>query len=420
LNTNFKKWQRNIFVVLWITYGSIYLIRANFSVAIPGIMAEFGWSRTDLGVLATVFLWTYALGHFVNGQLGDRMGSRKMLAIGFGTAVLATVVFPFSPTLGVMTLVWAVNGWAQSMGWGPTVKTLSRWFPTAQRGRAGGLLGTSYILGGGAASILTGYIIINYGWRAGFWIPAIIVAATTLHWFLRVKESPEDVGLSAAVEFGSDTPKYPGLKYTLKQSFGNKLVWIMGGGLFFVNLVRYGFLTWAPTIFFETQQIGIDKAAYKTIVFPIAGALGALTTGWLSDKLFGSRRAPLAALALGLTAILVTVFALTLRTASPLVGLAMLAGAGYAINGANVMIIVSAPMDLGTRKAASSATGFIDGMGYIGAGVQGIVTGWLVDTWGWIAGLGFWVVCAVLGAALVATMWNHHAINPPAFAAEKV
>ena len=404
----FKTWQRSIFSMLWITYGAIYLIRANFSVAIPGIMAEFGWSRTDLGMLATIFLWTYALGHFVNGQIGDRMGSRKMLTIGFGTAVLATVLFPFSPTLGVMALVWAANGWAQSMGWGPIIKTLSRWFPTAQRGRAGGLLGTSYILGGGAASILTGYVIIRYGWRVGFWVPAAVVAATTLHWFLRIKEKPEDAGLSAAEEFGSPTPDYQGFKYSMRQSFGNKLVWIMGGGLFFVNLVRYGFLTWAPTIFFETQQIGIDKAAYQTVVFPIAGALGALTTGWLSDKLFKGRRAPLASLALGLTAILVTAFALTLGSASPLASLLLMAAVGYAICGANVMIIVSAPMDLGTRKAASAATGFIDGMGYVGAGIQGIVTGWLVDTWGWTAGLSFWVVCAVLGAILMATMWNYN------------
>ena len=407
MNKDFRKWQRYVFAILWMTYGAIYLIRANFSVAIPGIMEEFGWSRTTLGALSTIFLWTYAVGHFVNGQLGDYMSSRKMLAIGFGVAVLASVLFPLCPTFGLMAAVWMVAGWSQSMGWGPVIKTLSRWFPTKTRGRVGGLLGTSYILGGGAASILTGYVVARWGWRSGFWIPAIVVGAITLHWYLRLKEKPEDVGLSAVEEFGSKTPDYQGLRYTLKQSFGNPKVWVMGGGLFFVNLVRYGFLTWAPTIFFETQTIGIDKAAYKTILFPIAGALGALTAGWISDHWFKGRRAPVAAVALALTGILVALFRVALQVDNTALSLLAMAGAGYAICGANVMIIVSAPMDLGTRKAASAATGFIDGAGYVGAGLQGVVTGWLVDRWGWDAGLGFWLVCTLLGAGLVAIMWKY-------------
>jgi len=406
----FKTWQRRTFSILWLTYGAIYLIRANFSVAIPGIMEEFGWSRTTLGALSTIFLWTYATGHFVNGQLGDRVSSRKMLTVGFGLAVLASLLFPLCPTFGWMAAVWMVAGWSQSMGWGPVIKTLSRWFPTRMRGRIGGLLGTSYILGGGAASILTGYIVARWGWRSGFWIPAIVVGVVTLHWYLRLKEKPEDAGLSAVEQFGSATPEYQGLRYTLRESFGNRWVWIMGGGLFFVNLVRYGFLTWAPTIFFETQTAGgIDMAAYKTILFPIAGALGALTTGWLSDKFFKGHRAPLASLALILAGAMVVVFNFALGMNGSVLSLAAMAVAGYAICGANVMIIVSAPMDLGTRKAASAVTGFIDGAGYLGAGVQGIVTGWLVDNWGWSAGLSFWVICAILGAMLMATMWRHQA-----------
>ena len=89
----FNKWQKRIFAILWITYGSIYLIRVNFSVAIPGIMEEFGYSRTDLGLLATAFLWVYALGHFVNGQLGDRFGARNMLALGFGLSVINSLIW---------------------------------------------------------------------------------------------------------------------------------------------------------------------------------------------------------------------------------------------------------------------------------------------------------------------------------------
>jgi len=111
-----KTWKLKTLALLWITYGSIYLIRVNFSVAIPGIMEEFAWSRTQLGAMATAFLWTYAVGHFVNGQLGDRFSARKMLAVGFTLAAAICAVFSLGWPLVVMTVLWAANGWVQSMG----------------------------------------------------------------------------------------------------------------------------------------------------------------------------------------------------------------------------------------------------------------------------------------------------------------
>ena len=63
-------------------------------------------------------------------------------------------------------------------------------------------------------------------------------------------------------------------------------------------------------------------------------------------------------------------------------------------------------MDYGTRKAASAATGLIDCLGYVGAGLTSIGTGWLVDNWGWNAGFTLWVGAAFLGAALMALLWR--------------
>jgi len=79
---SFESWQRRIFVILWITYASFYLGRVNFSVALPGIMADFGWTRTDVGAIGTALFWAYAIGQFINGQLGDRLGARVMITVG--------------------------------------------------------------------------------------------------------------------------------------------------------------------------------------------------------------------------------------------------------------------------------------------------------------------------------------------------
>ena len=122
-------WQPRIFFVLWITYASFYLGRVNFSVAMPGIMAEFGWTRADVGAIGTALFWAYAVGQFINGQLGDRYGARVLITIGLTISALMNLLFGFSQALGMMIIIWAVNGYAQSMGWAPIVKTLANWFP---------------------------------------------------------------------------------------------------------------------------------------------------------------------------------------------------------------------------------------------------------------------------------------------------
>jgi sugar phosphate permease len=417
----FSVWQRRIFLLLWVTYASFYLGRVNFSVALPGIMSDFGWTRANVGAVGTALFWAYAVGQFINGQLGDKFGARVMVTIGVTISALMNLLFGFSQALGVMILIWGVNGYVQSMGWAPIVKTLANWFPPRLRGKMSGRLGTSYILGGAISVALAGFIAVRFGWRATFFIPSALLLISGIYWFLRAKNSPESEGLPTleALEEEAIPPAkttdqsgdtYLGLRYTLMSTLGNPRIWMMGWVLFFVNIVRYGFLTWAPTYLFEVQGAAIDKAAYSSVIFPIAGALGAVFAGWATDRWFQSRRAPVGTISLIMAGVLAWSYRFLVPVDQWFLGLLNLAAIGFAIFGAHVLIVAAAPMDFGTRKAASSATGFIDGWGYIGAGLQGFGTGLLVDAWGWNAGFIFWIICAFLGAGLMLLMWGY---KPP-------
>jgi sugar phosphate permease len=86
-----KSWQVRTFITIWFTYGSFYLCRANMSFAIPGIAAEFGFSKTLLGLLGTSLFIMYSLGQFVNGQLGDKFGARKLVFTGMIVSAVLTL-----------------------------------------------------------------------------------------------------------------------------------------------------------------------------------------------------------------------------------------------------------------------------------------------------------------------------------------
>jgi sugar phosphate permease len=185
-----------------------------------------------------------------------------------------------------------------------------------------------------------------------------------------------------------------------REVYGNWRVWVVGLSLFCANIMRYGFLGWAVTYFFEVQGAAISTAAYKSVIFPIAGAVGAIVAGWLSDKI-KSGKVIVAAACMGLAALSAAMF----PTAEhwPL-GLGLLASIGFFLFGAHPILCAAAPMDFGTKKAASSATGFIDCLGYIGAGLTSVGTGFLVDTWGWNAGFAFWIGAALVGAGLMGVL----------------
>ncbi len=78
----FKYWRRKIFILIWITYGTFYLGKENISIAIPAIMKELGCTKTALGSVMSCMFIIYALGQFINGQLGDKFGAKKLISLG--------------------------------------------------------------------------------------------------------------------------------------------------------------------------------------------------------------------------------------------------------------------------------------------------------------------------------------------------
>jgi len=382
------------------------------SIAVPGIMDEFGYSRTMMGGIMTAFLIAYAAGQFINGQLGDKFGARRLITFGILVSALLNIAFGFSPGITVMIAIWALNGYFQSMGWAPSVKTIANWFPPKVRGKMGGLLGSSYQIGNAYSWALAGFVTGLLGWRWAFWVPGIIFIISGIHWYLRGRNAPEQVGLPAIENEVDKTESqvkedhHLGFSYTLNLIATDRRIWIVALSLFWLNIVRYGFIDWVPTYMFEVQKATISTAAYKAIALPIAGSLGALCAGWLTDKYFQSRRAPVAAIMLLLLGVFAWLYP-RVPVESWELSLLCLLAIGFVTYGPHVLIVTTMPMDLGSRKAASSATGFIDGFGYIGAGITGVFSGWLVDNYSWNTAFHFWVISAIVASVFMFTLWKY-------------
>jgi sugar phosphate permease len=404
------------FAALWFGYGAYYLCRANISLALPGIMAEFHLDKTTMGAVVTGFFVAYAAGQLLNGQLADRFGGRAMLTAGALGSVVITAAFGFSGAVAAMTILWLANGYFQAMGWTATIKTMANWFPPRLRGHMTGWLGTSFQIGNAYAWLLAGYLIAHQGWRWAFWAPAALLAVVGIAVYAALRDAPEDVGLPCIEAEDGDrrasdaTPenRYLGLRYTLRQSLANPRIWLVGAAAMAVQLTRWGMLVWVPTYLFEAQH-DISAVTLRAIALPLAGSVGAVVAGWLTDRFLQSRRAPVIVVQLALLAGCTLIFP---RVASDSFGtsLSLLLLIGALTAGPDVLLAGSIPMDLGTRKAAGSATGLVDALGYAGAAIGAAASGWFADAFGWNWAFVLWAVSAALGAALAAPLWNY---RPP-------
>ena len=412
--TQLAQWQKKMFWMMWITYAAFYLGRVNISVAMPGIAEEFGLTKTNLGVILSALFAMYAIGQFINGQLGDKLNSRLIITVGLLTSAILNVFMGLTGgIIGLMVVVWGLNGYFQSMGWGPTVKAIANWFPGGIRGKISGRLGTSYIIGGALSWLLAGTIIKYLDWRATFWVPALIMAVIAIHWYLRARNAPEEIGLPTVEEqeqgiarTEAQVDEHIGFRETLKITLRNPYIWFTAFGLFGLNIVRYGFMSWAPTYMFEEQGATISMAAYKAIAFPVAGGLGAILAGWASDKLFQNRRAPVAFVMLIALAVLCYLYRIVPGD-NWIISLIILLFIGFFTFGPHILIVAALPADLGSRKAASSVTGFIDAMGYAGASITGVGTGYLIDRFSWDAAFNFWILGAIMAAGMMIFVWKH-------------
>ena len=149
-----KQWQTRIFGSVYVTYFAYYLCRYNMPMVKTKMCETFSWDEPQFGLILSSLLLMYAVGQFVNGQLADRFGTRRIASAGvLGSVIMNLLIFAVVMTsnsnvfssktaLRLLCVLWGANGFFQAMGWSPMVRVMAHWFPSTTRGKVMGFLGT--------------------------------------------------------------------------------------------------------------------------------------------------------------------------------------------------------------------------------------------------------------------------------------
>ena len=425
LDRAYRRHRRSVFAGIFIGYAAYYLVRNNLALAIPDILREYPQhSKAELGLALTGLSIAYGVSKFLMGAVSDRSNPRYFLPLGLllscGIMMTTGLVKAVYSSIAILVLLQTLNGWVQGMGWPPCGKTMVHWFGTRERGLVVSVWNVSHNVGGALVAnfALLGVALFN-DWGAKFYFNAMIAAVLAAAVFALMRDTPQSVGLPPVEEYKNDyPPDYSAAHertFTFREIFftyvlPNKYLWAIAIANAFVYFVRYGVVNWIPTYLETAKGFSFRESSIAWSLYEYAAIPGTIICGWMSDRVFGSRRAPATILFMSLTLVAVIVYWLNLR--GPLwIDYAALIAIGFLIYGP-IMIIGLHALDLVPKKAAGTAAGFTGFFGYVfGSAIAGTGVGWIADRWGWNGVFGTMVACCVLTIVFSAMTMTHRATS---------
>ncbi len=417
----YEYWRWRVFGITWLAYAGFYLTRASFAVAKIGIAGDSSVSMTSeqMGLIDGLYLAAYAVGQFVWGAMGDRLGTRRIVLFGLAGSIAAGFAMGVSSIVLAFGVFAVLQGLSQSTGWAPLAKNVTNWFSLRERGVVMGWWATNYTIGGLIAAPFAGLMAVYFGgWRFAFFMPALVLGGVWILFFFFQRNRPQDLGLPpievyhggsvddlAESEDVEETGEEGSWKAIFKVAT-NPMVVLLGAVYFFLKPTRYAILFWGPIYISETLGTGMAESALVSVSFFLAGPLSVLAAGYASDKLFQSRRMPYAVISMLLLAVVLFFFNDVAAVESKWVTAGLLFLVGFLIFGPDSLVSATAAVDFGTRKGASTASGMINGMGSIGAVAGGTIPGFFKDTWGWDGVFIFMAISVLLAGLLMIPKWN--------------
>lgn len=405
IKSSLKTWQIKVFVLCWIAYTAVYFGRVNLSVTIPDIQKYFGFTKDQVGIIGSLFFWIYGIGQIINGYIGDKICIRVFIFIGILVSGVINILFGLSTSLIIMTVLWALNGYFQSILWGPIIKTLSIWFSQKDHSQTAVAISTSMVGGYLLAWGLLGQIILHSSWRWAFWIPGGCLISYSLIWYLKIKTHPKEVNLQSPSE--NMLLDHINIKnhssLTFMKIFKKTKLYFIVIACLTQGIIKDSIALWGPTFLMETSNLSMGSTTKLIIAIPFMNFAGMILAGYLNKRL--KLDETLATTVLFLFTIVFLILLIKLRHLSPLFSLIFLGLSSAMMFGAHTLLVGAIPMRFDKYNKVSSIAGFLDFSTYAAAGLATYITGLIVERLGWDTILIIWVVVTIIGTASLILNW---------------
>ncbi|MDC7865229.1 MFS transporter [Pantoea ananatis] len=374
-----------------------YLDRANLSIANTTIAAEFGFSQTEMGLLLSAFLWPYALANLPAGWLVDKLGPKKMFSWALGLWSGFTVLTAFANSYSYFYGLRMLLGVSESPFFTSGIKITHRWFGDSERGLPTAIINTGSQIANAIAPPILTVLLLTLGWRGMFVAIGVMGLPLLLAWwkFYRDPNAREDALLHA----GQPSVAVPQEKGEVRWRalFRHSTTWFMVIGNFSIMFTIWVYLTWLPGYLEKSLGFSLKATGWIASIPFLAGILGVLVGGMLSDNLvrrgvraITARKVPIVS---GAALAACFVAPIPFVNSTPMaIGLLAL---GYFFSQMPQGALWTLASDIAPKSQVASLGAIQNFGGFLGAAMAPIVTGIILDTTGKFTNV------FLLGAALL-------------------
>ncbi|MDK8781768.1 MFS transporter [Actinotignum timonense] len=415
-----------VMAIIFVTYVICMADRSNIGTLLPFIKEDFHMTNSQQGLIASMFFLGYAISQIPAGLIMGKFGTRNMVTFAVLCFSLITFLMGFTTTAIGLIVLRLLLGLAE----GPTpvgmTSTINNWFPKREKGTATGI----YIASTQLAPMLVPPIVVvlahNMGWQHVFWVFAIPGAIMAIVWHIFVRSYPrqssrvnkaelahiasEEVVTQTNRKEASWMPKVDKLiryrKVKRLETNGDVMrswdIWGDTLAYFFMNNVLYGMLTWIPTYLVDARGYDVFAMGWVAACPALGGIIGALTGGWVSDRIFAGRRKPTMLLTALFTAIMFAVV-LVVPNNMYVVAFALIL-TGFCLNLGWPMFTAYA-MNHSTEKTYPFAISIINSGGNLGGFFAPLIVGMLLDATGsYNVAFSYFVVVLLLAFVILLTL----------------
>ena len=423
VSRTYRRLRSQTFWGVTVAYSLFYVCRMAMSVVKQPLIDDGILSAGQLGLIGSALLFVYAVGKFVNGFIADYCNIRRFMAWGLFISSLVNLLMgalglfdgvPAILLFALFAVLWGANGWVQSMGSPPGVISLSRWFPLKERGTWYSIFSATPYLGKFLSFNLIGLVVGWAGWQWGFLFAAACGLVGSMVILLMVSDTPESKGLPSVQELsGEQTRKADTLpvRELQKYVFKHPGIWVIALSSAFIYVTQYAVSGWGVLFLQKGKEFSLESANQIIAFAESFGIAGTVLAGWLSDRLFKGNRVTPVVLS-GLACLLA-------------LGLFLFTRGGYLANVAYVSLFSLAigvvfcivaglmALDIVPRKATGSALGIVGISSYVAAGIQDIVSGFMIQsgsasgTYDFVPVALFWMAACLISFLLPVWGWKH-------------
>ena len=356
--------KKSIFLICWATYILAYMCRVNLSSAMLKIQDGLNVGADLIGVAGGLFFLFYAVGQFINGFLGDRVSPYRFIFLAaLGTAFL-NIFIAAQNNIYIIMCCWAVNGYVQSMFWGPLVRILAGRFNESERADVSVGMQTTSLFGTVISWVVLGRILMDRSWRLYFVAPSVIILLSSAAWIYLSAKNPVVSGPGAKPRAGVLTT----IKIILdKQMRFTVLICVCLG------LIRDSVTLWLPAMLVSALGIDVKNSFLIILGISVINFMGAL----LSRKLLARYQEKIAPVMVCLFTVIAACSALSalLGDLAPMVSVLMIAAVSAMSIGLTTILLMFLPLSYAKDDVVSSVVGMLDFSVYAGAAVSSFVIG---------------------------------------------